>query len=74
MQMTGEEFDRESRYQVIMHFIRKMLTNGLISESEYHQIDTKYRAKFLPITGDLLSGKSLLYAGHRANMEAGKEA
>ena len=49
MQMTKEEFDRESRYQVIMHFVRKMLTDGLITEGEYHQIDTKYREKFLPI-------------------------
>lgn len=61
MQMTKEEFDRENRYQVIMHLVRKMLADGLISEEEYYQIDTKYREKFLPITGDLLSGITLLY-------------
>jgi hypothetical protein len=72
--MTEEEFSRESRYQVLMHFIRKMLTDGLISEEEYCQIDTKYREKFLPITGDLLSGRALLSSPNRANMVAGKEA
>ena len=74
MQMTKEEFDRENRYQVIMHFVRKMLTDGLITEGEYYQIDTKYREKFLPITGDLLSGRTLLTVGHRGNMHGGKEA
>lgn len=74
MRMTEEEFSRESRYQVVMHFIRKMLMDGLISEEEYCQIDTKYREKFLPITGDLLSGMALLSSPNRANMVAGKEA
>ena len=34
MQMTQAEFDREKRYQVVMHFVRKMLHDGLISEEE----------------------------------------
>ena len=72
--MTNEEFDREKRYQVVMLFIRKMLSEGLITEEEYCQIDTKYREKFLPITGDLLSGRALLSSPNRANMVAGKEA
>ena len=74
MRMTKDEFDRERRYQVVMHFVRKMLDEGLISEEEYCQIDTRNRRKFLPITGDLLSGRTLLYAQIRANMVAGKEA
>lgn len=74
MKMTQEEFDRERRYQVVMHFVRKMLDEGLISEEEYCQIDTRNRRIFLPITGDLLSGRTLLYAQNRANMVAGKEA
>ena len=74
MRMTKDEFDRERRYQVVMHFVRKMLEEGLISEEEYCQIDTRNRRKFLPITGDLLSGRTLLYAQIRANMVAGKEA
>ena len=74
MKMTADEFDRELRYQAVMIFVRKMLDQGLITEEEYYQIDTKNRAKFLPITSDLLSGRNLLYASGRANMEAGKEA
>ena len=74
MQMTKDEFDREKRYQVVMHFVRKMLAEGLITEKEYCQIDTNFRQKFLPVTGDLLSGRTLLYAQNRANMVAGKEA
>ena len=74
MQMTKDEFDREKRYQVVMHFVRKMLTEGLITEEEYCRIDTNYRRKLLPVTGDLLSGRTLLYAQNRANMLTGKEA
>ena len=74
MRMTEEEFSRESQYQTVMHFVREMLSEGLISEEEYCEIDTNYRRKFLPITGDLLSGKTLLYAQNRANMLTGKEA
>ena len=73
MKMTAEEFDREQRYQVVMHFVRKMLDRGLITQEEYCQIDTRNRRKYLPVTGDLLSGKPLLYAENRANMVTGKE-
>ena len=48
MRMTQAEFDREKRYQVVMHFVRKMLHDGLISEEEYRQIQEKaaeYRKK-----------------------------
>ena len=55
-------------------FVRKMLDQGLITEEEYCRIDTKNRAKFQPVTGTLLSGKSLLFKENRGNMLAGKEA
>ena len=74
MQMTQEEFDRERRYQTIMHFVRKMLEEGLISEEEYHQIDTRNRQKLRPKTGDLLSGKFLICASDYGNMSHRKEA
>ena len=73
MWMTQDEFDREKRYQVVMHFVRKMLRDGLISEEEYRQIDTKNRLELHPKTGDLISGKSLIEAGYRANMTHVKE-
>ena len=74
MRMTEEEFGRELRYQTIMHFVRKMLREALISEEEYHDIDTNNRHKMRPITGDLLSGKSLICAATYGNMSHGKEA
>ena len=74
MKMTQEEFDRERSYQVVMHFVRKMLSEGLISEEEYCQIDRRNRRNFLPITGDLFSGRTLFYAKNRANMVARKWA
>ena len=72
--MTQEEFDRERRYQTIMHFVRKMLEEGLISEEEYHQIDTRNRQNLRPKTGDLLSGKFLQCASKRVIYGSGKEA
>lgn len=74
MQMTAEEFDRERRYQTVMIFVRQMLDQGLITEEEYCQIETKNRVKFQPMTGTLLSGKHLLFRENRANMLTGKEA
>ena len=59
MRMTQAEFDREKRYQVVMHFVRKMLHDGLISEEEYRQIDTMFIAKYQPKIGVLLLGISL---------------
>ena len=53
---------------------QRMLEQGLITEEEYCRIDTKNRAKFQPVTGTLLSGKSLLFKENRGNMLAGKEA
>ena len=73
MKMTADEFDRELRYQAVMIFVRKMLDQGLITEEEYGKIDTKNRAKFLPVTGTLLSGKSLLFKDNRGNMLVRKE-
>ena len=74
MRMTEEEFDRERRYQAAMYYVRKMLDAELITEEEYHLIDTKNLEKFRPFTGTLLSGKFLLFPQNRANMAAGKEA
>jgi hypothetical protein len=74
MRLTADEFDRELRYQTVMIFVRKLLDQGLINEEEYCRIDTKNRAKFRPVTGTLLSGKSLLFMGNGGNMLVGKEA
>lgn len=54
MRMTAEEFERERQYQTVMHFVRKLLEEGLISEEEYCQIDTRNLEKWGPKTGSLL--------------------
>ena len=46
--MSKEEFKNEKLYQTTMHLARKMLTEGLISEDEYRQIDTMFREKYEP--------------------------
>ncbi len=74
MRMTPEEFDRERRYQTVTFFMKKLLREGLISEEEFVQIDTKNRSRFRPFTGSLLSGKFLLCTSNRGNMGPGKGA
>ena len=73
MRMTSEEFDRELQYQTITYFIKKMLSEGLITEEEFHRIDEANRQKYQPITGSLLSHKSLICVSIRANICADKE-
>ena len=53
--MSKEEFKNEKLYQTIMHLARKMLTEGLISEDEYRQIDTIFLEKFRPTLGSLFT-------------------
>lgn len=74
MRMTQDEFDRERRYQTVMYFMKKMLSEGLITEEEFCQIDTRNREKFRPFTGSLLSGKFLQCASKRVINGVRKEA
>lgn len=54
-EMSKEEFKNEKLYQTTMHLARKMLTEGLISEDEYRQIDTIFLEKYRPTLGTLFS-------------------
>ena len=51
--MSKEEFRNEKLYQTTMHLARKMLSDGLISEDEYRQIDTIFLDKYQPVFGTL---------------------
>ena len=53
--MSKEEFRNEKLYQTTMHLARKMLSDGLISEDEYRQIDTIFLEKYRPTLGTLFS-------------------
>ena len=53
--MNKEEFRNEKLYQSTMNIARKMLSEGIISEEEYCQIDTIFKEKYSPIFGTLFS-------------------
>ena len=53
--MSKEEFRNEKLYQTTMHLVRKMLSEGIISEDEYCQIDTIFLEKYRPVFGTLFS-------------------
>lgn len=62
--MSKEEFRNEKLYQTTMHLARKMLSDGLISEDEYRQIDTIFLEKYHPTLGTLFS-ESACYLGRK---------
>lgn len=51
--MSKEEFRNEKLYQTTMHLVREMLSEGIISEDEYRQIDTIFLEKYQPVFGTL---------------------
>lgn len=51
--MTTEQFDREKRYQIAMHIARTMLSQDLITDQEYLQINTIFIEKYQPFFGCL---------------------
>ncbi len=59
VQMTEEQFKDEKLYQATMSMARRMLSQGLISEEEYCQIDTIFLEKYQPVFGTLFSAMPL---------------
>lgn len=60
----GEALDRkelwkEMLYQTTMHIVRKMLSDGVVSEEEYHRFETIYSEKYKPVLGTLFSSMAL---------------
>jgi len=53
--MSAEQFRREKLYQATMHIVREMRETHLITEEEYHAIDTIFAEKYRPIFGGLFS-------------------
>ena len=58
--MSKEQFEAEKDYQVLMSMAKKLRNQGLLTEEEYTEIDTRLKAKYQPIFGTLLSENSLL--------------
>ena len=62
--MSKEDFKNEKLYQTTMSVAKKMLADGIISEEEYHQIDTIFLEKYRPTLGTLFS-ESACYLGQK---------
>ena len=58
--MSEAEFRNEKLYQTTMSIAKKLLTEGIISRSDYCQIDTMFRKKYKPVFGTLFSDISLI--------------
>lgn len=74
MQLTQEEFGREKQYLGLLHFLKQMRRDGLISDDEYRQISSEYARTYSPKTGVLLARIDLLCEPKRVMNSAGKEA
>jgi len=44
--MTKEQMEKENMYQATMMIAKNLLNKGVISEEEYAQIDTNFKAKY----------------------------
>ena len=53
--LSKKEFKNEKLYQTTMFIARKMIKERIITENEYHQIDTIFTEKYSPIFGTLFS-------------------
>ena len=74
MQMSNEEFTNERIYQLVMIQVNKLKDEGIVSDKQYVEIDTKMRAKYKPKFGILCGINQWIYHDLYANMCHGKEA
>ena len=47
--MTEKQFEREKRYQIILAIARKMVAAGVITNADFHEIESMMREKYRPI-------------------------
>ena len=71
--MTGNSLDRESRYGLAMHQVKRMLASGLISAAEFKETEAMFREKYRPVTGAILVETRLLCTENRVINGSGKE-
>lgn len=72
--MSGDAFDHELNYEMVMYQVKRMLHVGLITEKEFWEIDESFRAKYRPISGGYIVETDLICAKRRVINECGKEA
>ena len=73
MRLKPAEFEAEKRYQGLMYFVKRMVSEGLVTDAEYHKIAAEYAEKLNPKTGTLLTAIPLQCVPHRVMNESGKE-
>lgn len=71
--MDKQEFRNEKLYQTTMLMARKMLSEGIISDKEYGQIDTIFREKYNPTLGTLFADISLTSGAKRVMYSRGRK-
>lgn len=71
--MDKQEFRNEKLYQTTMLMARKMLSEGIISDKEYGQIDTIFREKYNPTLGTLFADISLTSGAKRVMYSSGRK-
>lgn len=58
--MTKEEFRDQKLYQATMNMALRMLSEGIITEEGYNQIEDYFTSKYSPVYGTLFSSLSLI--------------
>ena len=51
--MTREEFHNEKMYQATMGMVRRMRSEGLISQEEYERVERIFLEKYKPLIGSI---------------------
>lgn len=54
--MSRADAGNDRAYQVTMSMARKLLSDGVLSERQYRDFDTKMQEKYRPVFGDLFWG------------------
>jgi len=51
--VTKEQFQREKMYQATMGMVRRMRSEGLISQEEYARVEQVFLEKYKPLIGSI---------------------
>lgn len=66
--MDKKQTESEERYLVTMFIANKLLKQGIISEEEYCQIDTKFKKQYAVSFSTLFTDIRLINYSKRGNM------
>ena len=66
--MTKERMEEEKRYLATMSIAKNLLKQGIISEEEYCQIDTKFKEQYAVSFSTLFTDIDLINYGKCGNM------